>query len=284
MDTIRNKSSLYIVATPIGNMQDITYRAVDTLKQVAYIVCEDTRHSGKLLKKLNIQKPLISLHSHNELNASNNIIQKIKEGYSIALVSDAGTPLISDPGQILIDLAHKNDIKVIPIPGASALTCAISALGTSSSFIFHGFLPTKQQKREFLLTSMSDFVGTHVIYEAPHRMEKTLNSIVDIFGEDFNIGIARELTKIYEEIRWVKVSEYIKEKESNFLGEYVLVLPVKDIDDFDHKENAYELLRALLKRDNSVKDSVKVASKYLSNAQKSNLYKMALEIHSEYFE
>ena len=190
---------LYVVATPLGNLEDITLRAKNVLSSVTWIACEDTRHSVRLLNSLSIQNKLIALHAHNENEAGvlEKLISCIKLGESGAIISDAGTPLISDPGLPLVRLAHEEGIQVIPVPGASALITALSAMGIGCDrFTFYGFLPVKSIQRQKMLQAMSKNTETLVFYEAPHRVEEVISEMANIFGAARVGGIARELTKI----------------------------------------------------------------------------------------
>lgn len=215
---------LYIVSTPIGNLEDITLRALKTLKEVDYIACEDTRHSGKLLQKYEIEKPLLSFHSHSGQSKINKIIDLLKDGKSIALISDAGTPGISDPAYSLIQAAIAAEIRIVPIPGASALLPALVASGIHMhNFLYLGFLPLKKG-RQTLFQNLAESPYTIIIYESPHRILKTLKQILEFWG-DRNIAIARELTKIHEEIRRSKTSEAIEHfSKQKPRGEFVIVI------------------------------------------------------------
>ncbi|MFK5985781.1 MAG: 16S rRNA (cytidine(1402)-2'-O)-methyltransferase [Pseudomonadota bacterium] len=193
---------LYILATPIGNYADISARAIEILKTVQLIVVEDTRHSGKLLKHLGIRNKMQALHDHNEANLAPQIIEQVKNGQQIALISDAGTPLISDPGFKLVRLAQQQQLQVVPIPGPSALITALSVSGLATDkFCFEGFLSSKQQSRRSQLASYLNEPRTLIFYEAPHRLLSCLKDMVDIFGYEHQIVIARELTKTFETIK-----------------------------------------------------------------------------------
>jgi 16S rRNA (cytidine1402-2'-O)-methyltransferase len=201
------KGMLYIVSTPIGNREDITLRALRILKEVDLIAAEDTRHTGLLLRHYGIQKPLTSYFEGNELKKRDFILSKLKQGDRIALVSDAGTPGISDPGFRLIQLAIENQIPVVPIPGPSAVIAALSVSGLpSDAFLFRGFLPHKMKKRKDLLKELEDARETLIFYESPHRISETLRDIYEVLG-DREIVLTRELTKIYEEVLRGKVTE-----------------------------------------------------------------------------
>jgi 16S rRNA (cytidine1402-2'-O)-methyltransferase len=191
--------ALYIVATPIGNLEDITSRALRILREVDLIACEDTRQTRKLLGRFGIVKPLISYHEHNELARAAELVRELEAGKSIALVSDAGTPLIADPGYRLVEQARAHGIAVTPVPGPSALIAALSASGLpTDSFLFHGFLPAKKGQRRKALEELKPLTATLVFYEAPHRILEMLEDIGETLGAR-RVVLARELTKIHEE-------------------------------------------------------------------------------------
>ena len=217
------KGKLYLVATPIGNLEDITIRAIKTLEMVDVIAAEDTRHSLKLLNYLNISKPLISYHRHNEENKSEILINKLLNGENIALITDAGTPAISDPGEEIVKDAILNNIEIIPIPGPCALINALICSGMNTKeFAFYGFLPLNKKLRKNKFEELKKENKTSIIYEAPHKLNNTLTDILEEIG-DVNIVIARELTKIHEEFIRGKVSE-IKEKYNNLKGEIIIII------------------------------------------------------------
>ena len=214
---------LYIVATPIGNLEDMTFRAIRTLKEVNYIFAEDTRVTRKLLNHYEIENTVYRYDEHTKMHQIANIINLLKEGKDIALVTDAGTPCISDPGYELVDAAHNEGIRVVPIPGASALTAAASAAGTMRRFCFEGFLP-KKKGRQTLLKALADEERTIVIYESPFRIEKTLRDIEQFMGVK-EVVIIREITKIYEEILRGTTTELIEKLAKNPIkGEIVLLI------------------------------------------------------------
>lgn len=198
--TVANVSgSLYVVATPIGNLEDITFRAVRILKEADLIACEDTRHSRRLLDHFGIETPMISYHEHNEVSRSQDLIERIRSGSNIALISDAGTPLISDPGYRVVTAAVEAGIKVIPIPGASAILTALAASGLpTDSFYFGGFLPHKATQRRKVLEIANELESTLVFYEAPHRIEDALQDIAAVMPRR-PVVVAREVTKLHEE-------------------------------------------------------------------------------------
>ena len=217
------KGTLYLVATPIGNLEDITLRAINVLNDVDLIAAEDTRQTLKLLNHLKIKKTLISYYKQNENIKSEILIKNLLEGKNIALVSDAGTPAISDPGEEIVKEAIKNNIKIIPIPGACAAINAIIGSGFSTKeFLFIGFLPTNKKERKQKLEFLKDENKTIIIYEAPHRIINTLEEIKNIFG-DIKVSIAREMTKIHEEYIRANITE-ILENKINPKGEFVIVL------------------------------------------------------------
>ncbi len=218
------KNMLYIVATPIGNLEDMTFRAVRTLKEVNYIFAEDTRVTRKLLNHYEIENTVYRYDEHTKMHQIANIINLLKEGKEIALVTDAGTPCISDPGYELVDAAHNEGIRVVPIPGASALTAAASAAGiTMRRFCFEGFLP-KKKGRQTLLKALAEEERTIVIYESPFRIEKTLRDIEQFMGVK-EVVIIREITKIYEEILRGTTTELIERLAKNPIkGEIVLLI------------------------------------------------------------
>jgi len=216
---------LYIVATPIGNLSDITLRALEVLKSVDLIACEDTRHTKKLLNHYQIDKPLTSYYEHNKLSKGDYLIKLLKEGKNIALVSDSGTPGISDPGFHISKLALENDIPVSPVPGPCALTAALSASGVPANrFVFEGFLPIKPGPRKKKLLELSKIGKTIVLYESPHRFLKLLEQIEDVFG-DTEVTICREVTKKFEEIKKDTISTLIEHFNNNKVkGEFAVII------------------------------------------------------------
>src|SRR3954468_6415953 len=198
--TPHGRGTLYIVARPIGNLDDITLRALRILKEVDLIACEDTRQTQKLLNHYGIEKRTVSYHEHNEMTRAAELIVDVERGASIALVTDAGMPGISDPGFRLITLAIRHHVPVVPIPGASAFLAALVASGLpTDSFRFSGFLPVKSGQRRKLLESVRESPRTQVFYEAPHRLLETLTDVVEVWGSERHVVVAREVTKIYEE-------------------------------------------------------------------------------------
>ena len=217
------KGKLYLVATPIGNLEDITLRALRILKEVDYIAAEDTRNTLKLLNHFEIKKPLISNHRHNEDDRENSLIEKLKDGKNIAVVSDAGTPGISDPGEVIAKRAIEENIEVIPIPGACAAINALIASGLNTKeFVFFGFLPLNKKLRKEKLEEIKNENKTIIIYEAPHKIKDSLNDLKNIVGNR-KIVLARELTKIHEEFIRGNIDEII-EKSENLKGEMILLI------------------------------------------------------------
>ena len=225
---METSGNLYIVATPIGNLQDITLRAIETLKNVDVIVCEDTRVSSVLLNKFEIKKPLIAVNEYNEDQVIYSIISKL-ETQNVALISDAGTPLISDPGYKLLSAVKKKGFTIVPIPGASAVIAALSASALPTDrFVFLGFLSRTPSKALRSLELARPLEATVVLYESPHRLLQTLKNIQEVYG-DIPVTIARELTKKFEEIKSLPVSEILKEYASkNPKGEFTVLFSTKN--------------------------------------------------------
>lgn len=218
-------SKLYLVPTPIGNLNDITFRAIETLKQVDYILAEDTRQTLKLLKHFNIEKRLVAHHQHNEHKTTERIIDSLKNGETIALVSDAGTPAISDPGFLLTRECIKNGIEVETLPGATAFVPALVNSGfPCDKFVFEGFLPHKKG-RQTRLNFLKEETRTIIFYESTHRLLKTLNQFADFFGEERLVSVSRELTKMHEETIRGSIKQVIEYYNNNVTkGEIVIVL------------------------------------------------------------
>jgi 16S rRNA (cytidine1402-2'-O)-methyltransferase len=218
--------TLYLVATPIGNLADITHRALQILKDVDLIACEDTRHTRKLLQHYGIETKTVSYHEHNEQQRAGELVELLKQGSDIAVVSDAGTPAISDPGFRLVRVAIENEVPVVPVPGPSALISAVIAAGLpTDEFFFAGFLPSRSNARRARLTELRSVPGTLIFYEAPHRLATTLTDAFEILGER-EAAVARELTKLHEEIRRGRLSELAAHyaSDENARGEIVVLI------------------------------------------------------------
>src|SRR5579884_3979123 len=215
-------AALFIVATPIGNLNDISPRALDTLRAVDIIACEDTRHTAKLLNHFGIQKPLESYHDFNEEKKAAQLVSRIQEGLNVALVSDAGTPAVSDPGYRLVRSCREKGIDIVAIPGPNAAITALSASGLpSDEFLFVGFLPSKSRARQEKLAALKGVSATLIFYEAPHRIQETLKDVLEILGNR-QVCIRRELTKLYEQYQFGTLAEVID--KVNPLGEFVIVV------------------------------------------------------------
>lgn len=273
-------AQLFVVATPIGHLDDMTYRAIEVLKSVAVVAAEDTRQSAQLLKHYNISTPLTACHDHNESNKINILIERLKNGEDIALVSDAGTPLISDPGFKLVRAAQENNIRVIPVPGACAAIAALSAVGLPSDrFSFEGFLPSKQSQRLLQLEKLKHETQTLIIYEAPHRILDCVKDMVDVFGAERPVGFAREITKTFETIKKMTLAELLHFIESDHhqqKGEIVLVIGGAP-QEHDIKQEKLDQLLIRLLEDLSVKAASQLVAD-LTGVKKKVAYQRALEL------
>lgn len=274
---------LYLVPTPIGNLKDITLRALEVLKQCDLVAAEDTRQSLKLLNHFEIRKPMLSYHQHNEQGKSDNIIEKLREGKIIALVTDAGTPGISDPGSVIVKKCIEENLEFEVLPGATATTTALVYSGLDTTkFLFRGFIPRENKERKPFMEEIKNCKETLIFYEAPHRLLNTLNFILESLG-DRKIAICRELTKMHEEIIRGTLSEIIEHyNEKNPRGEYVLVIEGKtDEEIMEEAMKTWENLsieQHILKymgEGNSKKDSMKLVAKE-RGIPKSEVYKYSL--------
>jgi len=251
---------LYIVATPIGNLKDITLRALEVLEAVDWVAAEDTRHSKKLLQHYGVNKPLISLHDHNELERRDELLARLEKGETGALISDAGTPLISDPGYHLVSLLRDAQVRVEPVPGASAMIAALSAAGMPTNrFTFEGFLPAKKQKRLHTLEALVAEPRTMVFYESPHRLLESLAAFKDVFGSDREMVVAKELTKQFEAFvsgGVETVLSFFEQHPDKVRGEFVLILSgcaVVEVDASALSAEAEKLIQILLAQSLPVK-------------------------------
>ena len=273
-------AQLFVVATPIGHLDDISYRAIEVLKSVSLIAAEDTRTSMQLLKHFNISTPLTACHDHNESNKIDQLIQRLLKGENMALISDAGTPLISDPGFKFVRAAQEHNIRVIPVPGACAAIAALSAVGLPSDrFSFEGFLPSKQSQRLLNLEKLKDETQTMIFYEAPHRILECVKDMANVFGADRPVGFAREITKTFETIRKMTLGELIEfiAKDANQQkGEIVLVVGGATVEKDMDQEKLDKLLLRLL-QDLSVKAASQLAAD-LTGIKKKVAYQRALEL------
>lgn len=272
--------TLYIVATPIGNLDDITLRAIDVLKRVDLIAAEDTRHSGLLLQHLGIKAKLFALHDHNEQEKSQILIDKLKAGLSIALISDAGTPLINDPGYHLVKACRDNQIKVVPIPGACAAITALSVAGLpSDKFCYEGFLPAKSKARQDSLLTLINETRTMIFYESTHRLMDTLNDMQAIFGVDKPIVLAKELTKTWETIVSYRVGELIEwlnEDVCRQKGEFVLIVEGHSKIDNEITPNVINTLK-LLQKELPLKKAAAITAE-IYGLKKNQLYQVGLTL------
>lgn len=276
----KNSSILYIVATPIGHLEDITYRAVTILQKVDVILAEDTRHSGQLLARWNIKKPLTPLHEHNERAQIEPLIQRLKNGESMALISDAGTPLISDPGFNLVRSAQEHGIKVVPIPGPSALITALSASGLpTDSFVFQGFLPAKKGDRQKALEALLFETRSLIFYEAPHRLLATLQDMLTVFGAAREAVLARELTKTFETIQRLPLAELLEWSQTTdqARGEIVLLVAGNKTETPSQGEVETRRLLKILLSELPVKQVAALAAK-ITGQHKRDLYQLALTL------
>ena len=272
--------TLYVVATPIGNLQDMTLRAIEILKQVDRIAAEDTRHAAPLLKYFAITKPMLSMHEFNERDRLNVILEYLQQGESIALISDAGTPLISDPGFHLVREARAQGIKVVPIPGACALITALSAAGLpTDKFTFEGFLPAKPEARRNRLTALFHEQRTMIFYEAPHRLLPTLQTMSNVFGPNRKSVVARELTKLHESIFLSSLQELVTRftaQPNEQRGEIVILVEGIDEEESASKEVIPEQVLVILLEELPLKQAAALASK-ITGERKNVLYEMALK-------
>jgi 16S rRNA (cytidine1402-2'-O)-methyltransferase len=277
---VSNRAALYIVATPIGNLEDFTPRAQRALSEVALIAAEDTRHSGKLLQHFHIATPVIALHEHNEREIAPALIERLRRGESLALLSDAGTPLVSDPGYHLVRAAHEAGVRVVPLPGACAAVTALSAAGLPTDrFAFEGFPPAKGAARRSFFELLRAEPRTLVFYESPHRIVESLIDLAGTFGADREAVVARELTKQFETVRTGRLGElveWMRSDEHQQLGEFVLVVrgAAAAVAGAEASAQGERILKVLLE-ELPLKQAVSLASR-LSGEPKNRLYDLAL--------
>ena len=275
--------SLYIVATPIGNLADVSARAIEVLKDVDVIAAEDTRHSGHLLQHYAIKTPTVSLHEHNEQQRSELLLSRLQAGDTIALISDAGTPLISDPGYRLVSLVRAHGVNVVPIPGCCALVAALSASGLASDkFSFEGFLPSKQATRKQTLEKLKNETRTMIFYESPRRLSNTLKDMESIFGRERPVCLARELTKLHETIVTKPLAElqsWVDSDSNQQRGECVVLVEGNRIQQ-DASEAEVDRFLAILLDDLPVKRAAAITASLLS-VSKNKAYEQALKLQQK---
>ena len=277
---IKDTGTLYIVATPIGNLDDITKRAISILSEVDIIACEDTRHTGRLLANYGIKNKLVSFHQHNENQFAESLIDLLNKNNNIALVSDAGTPLISDPGYPLVKLAHDNHIKVVPVIGASAIIALLCCSGLpTNEFLFTGFLPAKSNQRQEELKRIRENTFTTVIYESTHRIIKSLEDMEKILGKDRIIVIGRELTKTFETIKLGKVSQildFVQSDSNQTKGEFVIAISALEVEKTEDVSEQQKQLAQLLSKELPPKKAAKITAEFL-NGNSKNIYNFLIK-------
>ncbi|MFZ6757244.1 16S rRNA (cytidine(1402)-2'-O)-methyltransferase [Undibacterium sp. Ji50W] len=275
--------TLYVVATPIGNVADISLRALHLLSLADAIACEDTRNTAQLLTRYGISKPLIAAHQHNEREVAEKILQRLQAGDRIALVSDAGTPGVSDPGAKIVDAIKLAGLPVTPLPGASAAISALSASGLiHDRFYFVGFLPAKAGQRESMLREVSNVAASLIFYEAPHRIIESVEAMLAIFGPTRRIVLAREVSKLFEEIHRCPLSEaaaWLAADSHREKGEYVILIEAAAAVAEDQQADARRVLTILLE-ECSVKQAASLAAQ-LTGQKKNALYQLALEMKQD---
>jgi 16S rRNA (cytidine1402-2'-O)-methyltransferase len=281
MTELKTKSTLYVVATPIGNLGDITLRALQILKGVDAIAAEDTRHTSGLLSHFGISKKLIAVHEHNENQSAEKLLVQLNAGENIALVTDAGTPGISDPGAVVVDFVRKAGVKVVPIPGVSAVIAALSASGISQNgFLFHGFLPASGGARRKALETLKAQTVTLVFYEAPHRIIESVDDMANALGAERRITFAREITKTFETIYSCELAQakaWLEADTNQQRGEFVLLVEAAEtIAPEEFSEETIRVLK-LLMADLPLKQAVKLAAE-ITNEKKNDLYEFALAL------
>ena len=269
---------LNIVSTPIGNLRDITFRAIEVLKSVDLILAEDTRVAQKLLNHYAIENKITSFNLINENQKTKTLIKKLKEGKNIALIADAGTPLISDPGYLLIRSAREESIQVIPVPGCSAAIAALTASGIASDkFTFYGFLPKTKVKRAKELRKLTNRSETLIFYESVHRIVNTIESMKEIFGENRNAVLCKEITKLYESFlgsNLLEISNYLLNNPERLKGEFTIIVQGKRNTSIDYEK--IDFILSLLTLELSLKSSIKICAK-ITGYSKKIIYAYALE-------
>jgi len=276
--------TLYVVATPIGNLLDITRRALDILQAVSLVAAEDTRHSRKLLVHYGIATPMLALHDHNERTASSGLLRRLEDGADIALVSDAGTPLISDPGFHLVRSVRQAGLRVVPVPGPSALTAALSVAGLPTDrFYFEGFLSAKQAARRQRLLELKDATATLVFYESSHRIRESLGDMLALFGADREATLARELTKTFETVRQTSLAEllaWVEADSDQQKGEFVVLVHGAAKAAAAMIDAEAERVLTLLMAELPLRQAASLAAK-ISGIGKNVLYERALQLKGQ---
>jgi len=277
------ETALYVVATPIGNLGDMVPRAVEVLQKVDVIAAEDTRHSSRLMNHFSIDTPLVAYHDHTDERQVSQLVNRLQQGESIALISDAGTPLVSDPGYRLVHAARKAGIRVVPIPGACAMVAALSASGLPSDrFSFEGFLPAKSGQRINRLKPLLVDDRTLIFYEAPHRIEACLRDMAEVFGEQREAVIAREITKTFETITGgslLELSAFVASDPNQRKGEMVVMVRGKPKVTEQTIDNEAERVMTILLKDLSVKQASQLGAE-ITGLKKKALYQWALDQQS----
>lgn len=275
--------NLYIVATPIGNLDDISQRAIKTLSTVAWVAAEDTRHSGKLLSHLGISAKMLALHDHNEKQRAATLLQKLQAGEDVALISDAGTPLISDPGYSLVRLCRDAGVRVVPIPGPCALISALCCAGLpTDKFHFIGFLPAKSQQRQNVLSAIPQGVGTLICYETARRIKDCLEDVVKVFGVERELVLAKELTKTFENFVYgtaAEITAWLDEDPARCQGEMVLMIGPTLVAEEDINPAAQQTLKLLMSELPLKKAAALTAE--IHGEKKNALYKLGLSWGAE---
>ncbi|OFA09159.1 16S rRNA (cytidine(1402)-2'-O)-methyltransferase [Duganella phyllosphaerae] len=276
-------ATLYVVATPIGNVADISVRALHVLSLVDAVACEDTRNTAQLMTRFGLHRPLIAAHQHNEREVAETLIARLQAGERIALVSDAGTPAVSDPGARIVEAVRAAGLRVLPLPGASAAVTALSASGlVNDQFYFVGFLPAKARQRENFLSTLRTVTATMVFYEAPHRILDCATALAAVFEPEREVVFARELTKMFEEIHRCPLSEaeaWIRADAHREKGEFVVLLAGAPSQDGESDADAERILKILL-TECSVKQAASLAAQ-ITGRKKNALYDRALQLKQE---
>jgi len=276
-------ATLYVVATPIGNVTDITLRALQVLLLADVVACEDTRKTGALLTRFGLHKPMLAAHQHNEREVAEKLVQRLRAGERVALVSDAGTPGVSDPGARIVDAVRAAGLNVVPVPGASAAVTALSASGlVNDRFHFVGFLPAKAKQRESELSTLKSMAATLVIYEAPHRIVDCVEALAAVLEPTRQVVFARELSKLFEEIHRCQVGEalaWVKADANRERGEFVVLVEGATLETDAEDAEAERILNILL-TECSVKQAASLAAQ-ITGRKKNALYERALQIKGE---